>query len=54
MTIALGSASELRYLLALAARLDFLDGRNVSMLDQKCAELLRSLQRLIESLERNP
>ena len=54
LTIALGSASELRYLLGLAARLDFLDGRVASTLDKNCDALLRALQRLIEALERSP
>jgi len=50
----LGSASELRYLLGLAARLGFLPGRDVSTLEKKCGELLRTMQRLIDALERRP
>ena len=52
LTVALGSASELRYLIGLAARSGFLPGRDVSMLDKKCAELVRTMQRLIDALER--
>jgi hypothetical protein len=33
-------------------RLGFLPGQDVDGLDEKCGELLRMLQRLIESLER--
>jgi four helix bundle protein len=50
LTIALGSASELRYLLGLAVRLDFLPGPAGAALDRKCDELLRSLQRLLDTL----
>ena len=50
LTIALGSASELRYLLGLAGRLEFIAGPIVTGLDKKCHDLLRALQRLIDSL----
>ena len=54
LTIALGSASELRYLIGLSRRLGFLADDQATMLDQKCADLLRTMQRLITSLERKP
>jgi four helix bundle protein len=54
LTIALGSASELRYLIGLAHRLDFLAGQPVTTLDRKCDELVRALQSLINALERKP
>ena len=53
LTIALGSASELRYLLGLASRLGFLPGQDMDALDKKCGELLRMLQRLIDTLEQS-
>ena len=49
LTIALGSASETRYLLDLARRLEFLDD---STLAPRFAALVRSLQAMIDSLER--
>ena len=54
LTIALGSASELRYLLGLASRLDFIAGPIAAGLDEKCHDLLRRLQRLIDSLAEKP
>ena len=54
LVVALGSASELRYLLGLAARLGFLPGQDASMLDKKSEVLLRTMQRLIDALERKP
>ena len=54
MTIALGSASELRYLVGLAYRLDFLAGQPTDTLDKKCDGLVRALQSLISALERGP
>lgn len=47
---ALGSASELRYLLDVSSRLGFLSKGDRDVLDQNFAALLRSLQRLIDSL----
>ena len=52
LIVALGSASEVRYLVSLAARLGFLPGQDVRMLDKKCAELVRTMQRLVDALER--
>ena len=54
LTVALGSASELRYLLGLAVRLDFLSGTVGGELDRKCGELLRGLQPLIDALAKEP
>jgi four helix bundle protein len=47
---ALASGSELRYLLDLSHRLGFLSNTDRDALDINCATLLRSLQRLIDSL----
>jgi four helix bundle protein len=47
---ALGSASELRYLLDLSHRLGFLSKHHQDPLDDNCRALLRSLQRLVDSL----
>ena len=54
LTVALGSASELRYLLGLAGRLEFIAGPIVTGIDKKCDDLLRGLQRLIDSLAGKP
>ena len=50
LTVALGSASELRYLCGLSERLEFLSRAQNAVLDKKCGELLRTLQRLVDSL----
>ena len=47
---ALGSASELRYLLGLSHRLGFLSKSDRDALDANGAALLRSLQRLVDFL----
>jgi len=52
VTIALGSASEVRYLLGLAARLGLLDADAVAPIRARCDELVRALQRLVSALER--
>ena len=52
LTIALGSASELRYLLDLSRRLEFLKPKAQTDLDKRCADVLRALQGLINALER--
>ena len=54
LTVTLGSASELRYLLGLAGRLEFIAGPIVTGLDKKCHDPLRGLQRLIDSLPGKP
>ncbi len=50
LVIALGSASELRYFLDLAHRLGFMNPEEAHTLDGHCAELLKALQRLVDSL----
>ena len=54
LTVALGSASELRYLLSLSGRLQFLSSPQAAAIDKKCSELLRTLQRLVDSLAGKP
>jgi four helix bundle protein len=54
LIIALGSASELRYLLDLSGRLMILDTKEQTDLDARCGELLRGLQGLIAAMERRP
>ena len=49
--IAVASASEVRYLLDLARRLGFLDGRGEQDLATRYGDLIRGLQTLIGSLE---
>jgi len=50
--IALGSASEARYLTGLAGRLGFLEQGASRALTGKCADLVRGLQSLIDGLRR--
>lgn len=50
MTVALGSASEARYLLELALRLSFIDAADHAPLDARFRELIRSLNKLVEAL----
>ncbi|HET8714519.1 MAG TPA: four helix bundle protein [Holophagaceae bacterium] len=50
LVIALGSASELRYFLDLSQRLGFLESQEAAMLDERCSDLLKALQRLVDSL----
>ena len=50
LEIALGSASELRYLLELSHKLGFLSKVHRDQLDGKGGALVRSLQRLLDSL----
>ena len=52
LSIALGSASETRYLLSLASRLSLLPAADVAALAPRYRELIRSLQRLIDALAR--
>ncbi|MCC6521815.1 MAG: four helix bundle protein [Polyangiaceae bacterium] len=51
LVIALGSASEARYLIALAARLGILAASHRDELEQRYDELVRALEGLIRSLE---
>lgn len=51
MTIALGSASEARYLLELTVRLRFIASEEQSGLDARFRELARGLQKLIVALD---
>ncbi len=50
LTMAMASASEVRYLLNLAARLGFLSSTECEGLESRYDELIRSLQRLISAL----
>jgi len=50
LTIALGSASELDYLIDLSARLGFFTEQKAEPLASQTKPLIRSLQRLIDSL----
>ncbi|HJU83766.1 MAG TPA: four helix bundle protein [Holophagaceae bacterium] len=50
LVIALGSASELKYFLGLSCRLGFLPKGDADPLDQTCADLLRALQKLVDSI----
>ena len=52
VSIALGSASETRYLLGLSVRLGMLDAGTEAELEPRYGELVRSLQRLIDCLDR--
>ena len=52
--IALGSASEARYLTELAGRLDFIEGAASRSLTDRYGDLVRQLQALIDSLGRKP
>jgi four helix bundle protein len=48
--VALGSASEVRYLLGLAARLEYLDRRLADELADRCDKVVRTLQSLCISM----
>lgn len=50
LTMAMASASEVRYLLNLAARLGFLSSAECEGLESRYDELIRSLQKLISAL----
>jgi four helix bundle protein len=51
LNIAFGSASEARYLLSLAMRLDMIDSGAQRQLDSTYDQLLRSFQRLLHSVD---
>ena len=50
MSVALGSASEVRYLLGLSVRLGMLSEKDPAPLHAQYDELVRGLQKLIDSL----
>ena len=52
--VAMGSASEVRYLLTLAGRLEFLPAAEGESLQQRYDDLVRGLQALISSLAQGP
>jgi four helix bundle protein len=55
LVIALGSASEVRYLLGLAHRLGFLGSADFESIEPRYGGLVRGLQKLIDALsERRP
>jgi len=54
LNIAAGSATELRYLIDLSHRLEFLPARTATDLDPRCALLIAGLVRLINSLSLEP
>ena len=51
LVVALGSASEVRYLLGLARRLEFLEAPAATALESRYDELVRSLESLVKSLD---
>ena len=51
LTVALGSGSELLYLIDLAAELGFASGPEWKTIRDSCGSLLRQLQRLVERLD---
>ena len=51
LVVALGSASEVRYLVKLASRLGFLPSSDATTLEHRYDELVRALSALIRSLE---
>jgi four helix bundle protein len=51
LTMSLGSASEVRYLLGLARRLEYLPSEGGEHLERRYGELVRSLQKMINALE---
>lgn len=50
INIALGSASEVRYLVSLACRLGFLSSADKEVLEPRYGQLIRSLQKLVTTL----
>lgn len=52
LNIAVGSASETRYLLNLAGRLGFVSAKTAAALDERCRELVGGLVRLVDAVDR--
>ena len=52
MTISLSSASEVRYLLGLSNRLQMLDSNHLDRLKPKYNELIRGIQKLVDTLNK--
>jgi four helix bundle protein len=52
ISVALGSASEVRYLISVAARLDFLDEATARQLTHDYTRVIRALQSLLSHYER--
>jgi four helix bundle protein len=52
LTVALGSASEVRYLIGLAHRLGMIEPAIRDTLDARYADLLRAMEKLIAALDR--
>ncbi len=53
LRVALGSASEVRYLLGLSSRLELLSGGSCAELEARYDELVRGLQGLLTAVERS-
>ena len=53
VTVALGSASEVRYLLAVSERLGMLSRTDTDGLVKRYDELVRGLQKLVDALQRD-
>ena len=51
LNVALGSASELRYLVILAGELDFLDEQGRAELPERCERVVKKLEKLVHSME---
>ena len=54
LTVSLGSASEVRYLLGLAHRLGLLPQEDFEALEPRYGQLVRQMQKLIDSLAPDP
>jgi four helix bundle protein len=52
LTVALGSASEVRYLIGLAHRLGMIERKVRDLLDARYGDLLRAMEKLIAALDR--
>jgi four helix bundle protein len=51
LTVALGSASETRYLIGLAHGLGMMDSKDHDLLDAQYRDLLRAMEKLIAALD---